>query len=217
MAGQSRCRIGCILSAPCRREKANGIEELLAHSRCCASRVSRCRSPVAAGRVAAGCRCRRPARVRARQPRVRGDAPRGGRRGAARVSGRRVPRSDVSDGAAEHHQRRLRCASRACCPARSAAPSTRVVQPLPFWGKRDLKRDVAEADAEQAQGRVAVTWSELAASVKTSYARYYLAVHNELLDPRDPGPARPARENRAGALCERAGAAAGCRSAPRSS
>jgi len=56
-----------------------------------------------------------------------------------------------------------------------------VVQPLPFWGKRDLKREVAEADAEQAQGRAAMTWSELAASVKTSYARYYLAVHNELL------------------------------------
>ena len=56
-----------------------------------------------------------------------------------------------------------------------------LVQPLPFWGKRDLKREVAEADAEQAQGRVALTWSELAASVKTSYARYYLVVHNERL------------------------------------
>ena len=55
------------------------------------------------------------------------------------------------------------------------------MQPLPFWGKRDLKREVAEADAEQAQGRVATTWSELAASVKTSYARYYLVVHNERL------------------------------------
>jgi len=56
-----------------------------------------------------------------------------------------------------------------------------LVQPIPFWGKRDLKREVAEADAEQAQGRVATTWSELSASVKTAYARYYLVVHSEQL------------------------------------
>ncbi|MEP7183740.1 MAG: TolC family protein [Betaproteobacteria bacterium] len=56
-----------------------------------------------------------------------------------------------------------------------------LAQPLPFWGKRDLKRDVAEADAEQAQGRAAMTWAELAASVKTAYARYYATVRNELL------------------------------------
>ncbi len=56
-----------------------------------------------------------------------------------------------------------------------------LVQPIPFWGKRDLKREVAEADAEQAQGRVAMTWSELAASIKTAYARYYAVVGNEQL------------------------------------
>jgi len=66
-------------------------------------------------------------------------------------------------------------------PSKVGSTKYTVVQPLPFWGKRDLKREVAEADAEQAQGRVAVTWSELAASVKATYARYYLAVHNELL------------------------------------
>jgi outer membrane protein TolC len=56
-----------------------------------------------------------------------------------------------------------------------------LVQPLPFWGKRDLKREVAEADAEQAQRRAAMTWSEIAASVKTTYARFYLVVRNEQL------------------------------------
>ena len=66
-------------------------------------------------------------------------------------------------------------------PSKVGSTKYTVVQPLPFWGKRDLRREVAEADAEQAQGRVAVTWSELAASVKATYARYYLAVHNELL------------------------------------
>jgi outer membrane protein TolC len=56
-----------------------------------------------------------------------------------------------------------------------------LVQPIPFWGKRALKREVAEADAEQAEARVAITWSELAAGIKTSYARYYLVVRNEQL------------------------------------
>ncbi len=54
-----------------------------------------------------------------------------------------------------------------------------LLQPIPFWGKRDLRREVAEAEAEQAQGRVAITWSELAASVKTTYARYYLVSRSE--------------------------------------
>lgn len=66
-------------------------------------------------------------------------------------------------------------------PSKVGSTKYTLVQPIPFWGKRDLKREVAEADAEQAQGRVAATWSELAASVKTAYARYYLVVHNELL------------------------------------
>ncbi len=66
-------------------------------------------------------------------------------------------------------------------PSKVGSTKYTLVQPIPFWGKRDLKREVAEADAEQAQGRMATTWSELAASVKTAYARYYLVVHNEQL------------------------------------
>jgi cobalt-zinc-cadmium efflux system outer membrane protein len=66
-------------------------------------------------------------------------------------------------------------------PSKVGSTKYTLVQPLPFWGKRDLKREVAEADAEQAQGRAAMTWSELAANVKTTYARYYLVVHNEEL------------------------------------
>jgi cobalt-zinc-cadmium efflux system outer membrane protein len=72
-------------------------------------------------------------------------------------------------------------ASPSLLPNKVGSTKYTVLQPIPFWGKRDLKRDVAEADAEQAQGRLATTWSELAASVKTAYARYYLVVHNEQL------------------------------------
>jgi outer membrane protein, heavy metal efflux system len=66
-------------------------------------------------------------------------------------------------------------------PSKVGSTKYTLAQPLPFWGKRDLRRDVAEADAEQARGRAEMTWAELAASVKTAYARYYATVRNELL------------------------------------
>jgi outer membrane protein TolC len=56
-----------------------------------------------------------------------------------------------------------------------------IAQSLPLWGKRELRRAVAEADAEQARGRAAMTWAELAASIKTAHARYYLAAQTEQL------------------------------------
>ncbi len=49
-----------------------------------------------------------------------------------------------------------------------------LMQPLPFWGKRDLKREVATAEAEQASGRAADAWSEVAARIKSLYAQYWL-------------------------------------------
>ena len=57
-----------------------------------------------------------------------------------------------------------------------------IWQPIPFWGKRDLKRDAATADAEQAQGRAAMTWADLAARIKILYARYYVTIENEALN-----------------------------------
>ena len=56
-----------------------------------------------------------------------------------------------------------------------------VLQPLPAWGKRDLRRDVAAADAQQASARADATWNELAARIKTAYAQYYLAAGTERL------------------------------------
>ena len=57
----------------------------------------------------------------------------------------------------------------------------RLMQPLPGWGKRDLRRDVAAAEAEQASARAGATWAELAARVKITYAEYYRTVGNERL------------------------------------
>ena len=42
-----------------------------------------------------------------------------------------------------------------------------LAQPLPFWGKRDLKRDIAAAEAEQAGGRAADTWADVASRIKS--------------------------------------------------
>ena len=46
-----------------------------------------------------------------------------------------------------------------------------LMQPLPFWGKRDLKREVALAEAEQASGRAADTWAEVASRIKEPTGR----------------------------------------------
>jgi outer membrane protein TolC len=56
-----------------------------------------------------------------------------------------------------------------------------LMQMLPAWGKRDLRRDVAAADVQQAAARASGVWTELAMRIKTSYARYYLASQNERL------------------------------------
>ncbi len=56
-----------------------------------------------------------------------------------------------------------------------------LMQSLPLWGKRDLRRDAAAADARQAEARTDATWAELAARIKTSYAEYYRAAGNQRL------------------------------------
>ena len=59
-------------------------------------------------------------------------------------------------------------------PARVGDTKYTLLQPLPFWGKRDLKREVAAAEAAQASGRANETWSEVAGRIKTLYAQYWL-------------------------------------------
>lgn len=65
----------------------------------------------------------------------------------------------------------------------SQVGSTRylAMQSVPFWGKRDLKREMAEADASQAQGRTNTTWAELSAAIKTGFAQHYLVIRSQAL------------------------------------
>jgi len=59
-------------------------------------------------------------------------------------------------------------------PTRTGDTKYTLMQPLPFWGKRDLKRDVASAEAMQADGRASDTWAEVASRIKSLYAQYWL-------------------------------------------
>lgn len=56
-----------------------------------------------------------------------------------------------------------------------------LLQQFPGWGKRELKRDVAAADVQQAQARASAAWAELATKIKTGYAQYYAAIGTEKL------------------------------------
>ena len=66
-------------------------------------------------------------------------------------------------------------------PSRVGSTKYTFMQPLPFWGKRDLKRDAARAEADAAQGRAGASWAELAARIKTAFAQYFYVAHSERL------------------------------------
>ena len=46
-------------------------------------------------------------------------------------------------------------------PSQAGSASYQVMQAVPIWGKRGLKREVAEAEAQQVLGRSSLTWTEL--------------------------------------------------------
>jgi outer membrane protein TolC len=58
-------------------------------------------------------------------------------------------------------------------PSRIGATKYTVIQSLPFWGKRDLKREAAKAEAQAVSGKAASTWTEQAARIKATYAQYF--------------------------------------------
>ena len=70
-------------------------------------------------------------------------------------------------------------ASPSLLPSKVGQTKYTLMQQLPAWGKRDLRRNAAEADARQAQARASVLWAEQAARIRTAYAQYFLASRNE--------------------------------------
>ena len=66
-------------------------------------------------------------------------------------------------------------------PSRVGSTKYTLMQELQWYGKRDLKREIAELDAEGAQGRVRGSWAELAARLKSAHAQLYYVVRSEQL------------------------------------
>jgi len=48
-----------------------------------------------------------------------------------------------------------------------------LMQSVPWFGKRDLQRGVAEAQVAQSDGQVTATWADLSSKIKSVYAQYY--------------------------------------------
>jgi outer membrane protein TolC len=66
-------------------------------------------------------------------------------------------------------------------PSRTGSTRYTLMQDVPWFGKRDLKRDIASLDAQAADGRASSTWAELAARIKSTFAQAYYLHQNERL------------------------------------
>lgn len=66
-------------------------------------------------------------------------------------------------------------------PNRVGGTRYTFMQDLPWFGKRDLKREIASLEAEGAQGRAQGNWAELSSRIKTGYAQFYYLHQNERL------------------------------------
>ena len=56
-----------------------------------------------------------------------------------------------------------------------------VMQDLPWFGKRALRRDIAALEFEGAKWRALGTWAELSSRIKSGYAQFYYLHQNERL------------------------------------
>lgn len=66
-------------------------------------------------------------------------------------------------------------------PGRVGRTRYQLMQELPWFGKRDLQREIAGLEAAAAKGKASGVWSELSARIKSAYARYYTIIQNERL------------------------------------
>lgn len=66
-------------------------------------------------------------------------------------------------------------------PADVGSTRYTLMQDLPWFGKRDLKRDVAQLEADVTRGKLEANWTELKAKIKAAQAqRHYLAGSDKL-------------------------------------
>jgi len=67
-------------------------------------------------------------------------------------------------------------------PGKGGGTKYTLSQSFPFWGKRDLRKEVATAELDQARGRRLAGIAEIHARIKTAYAMYYQSVGLKKLD-----------------------------------
>jgi outer membrane protein TolC len=66
-------------------------------------------------------------------------------------------------------------------PANTGNTRYTLMQDLPWFGKRDLKRDIAQLEADGSQAKASASWTELVAKIKVAQAqRYYLRSNEKL-------------------------------------
>lgn len=65
----------------------------------------------------------------------------------------------------------------------SQVGSTRylLMQSVPWFGRRGLQRELAEAKVAGANGKISATWAELSGKIKSTYAQYYYLSGSEKL------------------------------------
>lgn len=66
-------------------------------------------------------------------------------------------------------------------PNRVGSTKYTLIQNLPWFGKRGLKREIAEFDSASAKERALGTWAELSSRIKSGYAQFYYINQNERL------------------------------------
>lgn len=66
-------------------------------------------------------------------------------------------------------------------PSRAGSTRYTLMQDVPWFGKRDLKREIAELEAESAKGRALGTWADVSTKIKTTYAQLFYLDRNERL------------------------------------
>lgn len=66
-------------------------------------------------------------------------------------------------------------------PNKVGSTQYQLMQEIPWFGKRGLRRDIATFEAQGAARQVNATWSELAARIKTDYAQLFYLNRNEQL------------------------------------
>jgi len=59
-------------------------------------------------------------------------------------------------------------------PARVGSTKYTVVQPLPWFGKRELRREAAAAGADEAVSRARASWMDLATRIKLTYVQHHV-------------------------------------------